>query len=77
MMRVIAGRPVSCKVAIGSKYEDPTLQSPYLRRMPSHWSLAEHKPRRQAWWLFGDRFVAIVAAVLALVALGIEIGRFV
>ena len=76
-MRVIAGRPVSCKVAIGSKYEGPSLDRPCLRRMPSHWSLSNAKPRRNAWWMFGDRFVAIVAAVIALIAVGIEVGRFV
>lgn len=31
------------KVVIGSKWEDPTIDKPYLRRLPPYWVLEETK----------------------------------
>jgi hypothetical protein len=54
---------------IGSEWEDPTIDNPYLRQTPSWWEIeGTRPPPRFPWWQRTDKLVAIVVALLLLVA---------
>lgn len=54
---------------IGSKWEDPTIDFPYLRQLPREWQLEESKRNiKIPWWQRTDKWAAIVVAVLLLMA---------
>ena len=57
------------KVDIGSKWEAPTIDRPYMRQLPRHWDLeGAHPAPKVPWWHRTDRIVAILVALLVLVA---------
>lgn len=61
---MMGDRPV-----ISSKWEDPTIDHPYLRQLPREWEIdGTRPPSRVPWWQRTDKLVAIVVALLLLMA---------